>query len=267
MLEPGYGGTPAFPPAILSALGELSALPYENLSKIVAFSHGGNMESTLGLASDWLEKSRDTGAGGTCFSLTWWLRERIRAAGLDCAFLMGDKGKALNIHCGLRFDWQGRSHLLDPGYMIFDPILLPEAGLSVEAWVSPNQVRVEDLSGPGGPDSGVWRLWSGPRGALKQRFDFRRKPVGEEEFLTHWEASYALPMMRYPVLNRIQDGTQFYLQKRSLLIRPPEGVGGMRKLDREGMLDVLQVTFGIPQGLALEALDVVTAADGDFFRK
>jgi hypothetical protein len=250
-----------FPAAVLAALRELSALPYENLSKIVAFSHGGNMESTLGLANDWLEKSRDTGAGGTCFSLTWWLAGRIRAAGLDCAFLMGDKGKALNIHCGLRFDWEGRSHLLDPGYMIFDPIPLPTAGLAAEAWISPNQLRVEDL-----PALDVWRLWSGPRDAVKQRFDFRKRAVGEAEFLAHWEASYALPMMRYPVLNRVKDGSQFYLQKRSLLVRTPEG-GEMRKLDQEGMMATLQGIFGIPEALAREALAVVLAADKEFFRK
>ncbi len=250
-----------FPAPLLSALRELSALPYENLSKIVAFSRGGNMESTLGLASDWLEKSRDTGAGGTCFSLTWWLRDRLRANGMECAFLMGDKGRAVNIHCGLRFDWEGRSYLLDPGYMIFDPLLLPEAGLSAAAWVSPNQVRLEDV-----PGAGVWRLWSGPRGALKQRFDFRRAAVGEEEFLAHWEASYALPMMRYPVLNRIQGGAQYYLQKRSLLVRTPEG-GTMAKLSRPELLDAMQVTFGIPEALALAALDVVVRADGKFFEK
>jgi hypothetical protein len=262
MTVPAYSPPPRpFPAPVLAALRELSALPYENLSKIVAFSHGGSMESTLGLANDWLEKSRDTGAGGTCFSLTWWLAGRIRAAGLDCAFLMGDKGKALNIHCGLRFDWEGRSHLLDPGYMIFEPVPLPNAGLSAEVWISPNRLRVEDL-----PALDAWRLWSGPRDAIKQRFDFRKRAVGEAEFLAHWEDSYRLPMMRYPVLNRVKDGSQFYLQKRSLLVRTPEG-GEMRKLDQAGMMETLQGTFGIPEALAREALAVVLAADQEFFRK
>jgi hypothetical protein len=251
----------SLPAPVLSALRELSALPYENLSKIAAFSRGGNMESTLGLASDWLEKSRDTGAGGTCFSLTWWLRDRIRAAGLDCALLMGDKGRALNIHCGLRFDWEGRAYLLDPGYMIFEPLPLPEAGLSATRWVSPNEVSVEHV-----PALDVWRLWSGPKGAVKPRFDFRRKAVSEEEFLAHWEASYRLPMMRYPVLNRVSGGNQYYLQKRSLLVRTPEG-GDMRKLDREAMMGVLKSTFGMPEGLVREALDVVLSADPAFFSK
>jgi len=253
-----------FPASVLSLLRELSALPYENLSKIVAFHQGGNRESTLGLAADWLEQAKATGAGGTCFSLTWWLERRLRAQGFDCAFLMGDKGKSKNIHCGLRFDWERRAYLLDPGYMIFDPLLLPEAGLTTSTWVSPNEVRLEDLAA-----LGAWRLWSGPRGdpkGLKPRFDFRRAVVSQEEFLAHWEASYDLPMMNYPVLNKIQYGVQYYLQKRSLLVRTPQG-GEMRKLARPEMMDVLKVTFGIPEELAREALDIVTGATRDFFQR
>lgn len=249
------------PVSALAPLRELSALPYENLSKIVAHGQGGNLESTLGLAENWLERNRETGAGGTCFSLTWWLAGRIRSAGLECALLMGDKGRALNIHCALRCDWEGRSWLLDPGYMIFDPLLLPAAGLSAEAWIPPNAVRVEDL-----PALGVWRLWSGPRGALKQRFDFRKAAVAEAEFLAHWEASYRLPMMGYPVLNRVRDGVQYYLQKRSLLVRTAEG-GEMRKLDEAQLRAALTGTFGMPEDLVKAALEVVVFRDPDFYRK
>jgi arylamine N-acetyltransferase len=270
------------PAPVQAALRELSGLPYENLSKIAAFGLGGNMESTLGLAEGWLERNRETGAGGTCFSLTWWLAGRLAAAGIGYALLMGDKGRSANIHCALRCDWEGRAYLLDPGYLIFEPLLLPEAGLSIDAWIPPNAVRLEDR-----PEAGAWRLWSGPRepvgplgndghrqggdgrrqgDGLKFRFDFRRKPVGEAEFFAHWEASYRLPMMRYPVLNRVRDGAQFYLQKRSLLIRTEQG-SEMRKLGREELFRVLGATFGIPEGLAREAMAVVLAEDPDFFRK
>jgi arylamine N-acetyltransferase len=262
------------PAPIRAALSELSALPYENLSKIAAFGLGGSMESTLGLAEGWLERNRETGAGGTCFSLTWWLARRLAAAGIGYALLMGDKGKAANIHCALRCDWEGRAYLLDPGYLIFEPLPLPEAGLSIDAWIAPNAVRLEDR-----PEAGAWRLWSGPRGAgprsgeagpsgggLKFRFDFRKQPVDEAEFFAHWEASYRLPMMRYPVLNRVRDGAQFYLQKRSLMVRTEAG-SEMRKLTREELFRTLGATFGIPEGLAREAMAVVLAEDPDFFRK
>jgi arylamine N-acetyltransferase len=268
MADTRTGPPPGFPAPVLTALRELSALPYENLSKIAAHASGGNLEATLGLAEGWLERNRETGAGGTCFSLTWWLARRLQAAGIGYALLMGDKGREKNIHCGLRLDWDGRAYLLDPGYLIFEPLPLPAAGLSVDAWIPPNAVRLEDR-----PEAAVWRLYSGPRGAdrrgggdLKFRFDFRRQAVGEAEFFAHWEASYRLPMMRYPVLNRVRDGAQYYLQKRSLLVRTAEG-SVMRKLGREELFAALGSTFGIPEALARDAMDVVLKADPDFFRK
>jgi len=278
-----------FPEPVLTALRELYALPYENLSKIAAYAAGGNMEATLGSAEAWLERNRETGAGGTCFSLTWWLAGRLRAAGIGYDLLMGDKGRSQNIHCALRLDWEGRAYLLDPGYLIFEPLSLPSAGLSADVWIPPNAVRVEDR-----PEAGAWRLWSGPRAAglresggrlplgegghpqadgghprrdgLKYRFDFRKQAVGESEFFAHWEESYRLPMMRYPVLNHVRDGAQYYLQKRSLLVRTSDG-SEMRKLGREELFRTLQSTFGIPESLAREAMAVVLAGDPDFFRK
>lgn len=273
-----------FPPAVLSLLRELSALPYENLSKIVAFHHTGadprKVERALDLGSDWLSRTLATGAGGTCFSLTWWLARRMREEGFAGDFLMADKGKSRDIHCGLRFAWQGRGYLLDPGYMIFDPLPLPVAGLSATVWSSPNEVRVEDAMAAhgGNPHQGggaavgsaasgrVWRLWSGPKGGSKWRFDFRQEPVSESEFLRHWEDSYRLPMMGYPVLNRVREGTQYYLQKRSLLVRTPDA-SEMRKLSCEEMLEAMGGLFGIPQDLAREALDIVLMADNRFFLK
>lgn len=250
-----------FPASVLAALRELSVLPYENLSKIAAHAAGGNMGATLGLAEGWLERNRETGAGGTCFSLTWWLAGRLRAAGIGYALLMGDKGRARDIHCALRMDWEGRPYLLDPGYLIFEPLLLPLAGLSADAWIPPNAVRLEDR-----PEAAAWRLYSGPRGDLKFRFDFRKQAVGEAEFFAHWEASYRLPMMAYPVLNRLREGTQYYLQKRSLLVRTAEG-GVLRKLGPDELFQALRTTFGIPDGLAREAMAVVLAGDPEFFRK
>jgi hypothetical protein len=73
-------------------------------------------------------------------------------------------------------------------------------------------------------------------------------------------------MMRYPVLNRVQEGVQYYLQKRSLLVRKPEG-GEMRKLERAELFETFSTVFGIPEDLAREAMAVVEAADPEFFRK
>lgn len=256
-------------PALRALLLSLSSLPYENLSKIVARHEGRatgrTPEGVLAFSDSWLEDHARTGLGGTCFALTHWLKRRLDALGFSTAYLMADKRIASNVHCGLIFRHEGRSWLLDPGYLIFEPLALPAAGLSVEVFLSPHVVRVEDVEG-------AWRLWTGPRAlsqdapgsstGLKHRFDFRKEPVSAEEFQRHWEASYDWPMMRYPVLNRVQGGTQYYLQKNNLLIRTAASgitAGEMRKLSPAGVRDAAVDLFGLPRGLVEEALGILGA--------
>jgi len=248
------------PPPVTSLLAELSALPYENLSKIVARHDGAaagkTRESMLSFSASWLEDHLRTGMGGTCFALTHWLKTRLDALGFSSAYLMADKRVEPNVHCGLVLLHEQRPWLLDPGYLIFEPIPLPQGGLSAEVFLSPNAVRVEDVPGGGPAGEDVWRLWTGPRGALKHRFDFRREPVTSEEFQRHWEASYDWPMMAYPVLNRVANGTQYYLQKSNLLVRTRDG-GTMTKLSPEGVRDAAVTIFGLPRGLVEEAMGVL----------
>ena len=259
----------AFPPAVAALLGELAALPYENLSKIVAFHKSGSPETAQDVSAHWLQDHARSGLGGTCFSLTHWLKIRLDALGFSTAYLMADKPSTYthrepNIHCGLLFEHRfehgvepgnphsRRLYLLDPGYLIFEPLLLPSAGLSVSTFISPNEIRLEDASG-----EGAWRLHTGPRaGPLKHRFDFRKEPVTSAEFERHWEASHHWPMMNYPVLNRVQNGVQYYLQKNNLLIRS-EHSGEMKKLDGEGVRRAAREIFGLPQGLIEEALGLL----------
>jgi arylamine N-acetyltransferase len=245
-----------FPPDAQSLLSELSSLPYENLSKIVAHRTGKTPEGVLSFSASWLEDHQRTGLGGTCFALTHWLKLRLDALGFSTAYLMADKRIEPNIHCGLILVHAGREWLLDPGYLIFDPIPLPRAGLSVEAFFSPNAVRIEDVPGGGRSLEDVWRLLTGPRGALKHRFDFRKEPVDAAEFQRHWEASYAWPMMAYPVLNRVVNGTQYYLQKSNLLVRSADS-GEMRKLTSSEVRTAAVEIFGLPRGLVEEALGIL----------
>lgn len=254
-----------FPPAARALFAELSARPYENLSKIVAYHKSGSPESAQDVSARWLEEHARSGLGGTCFSLTHWLKIRLDALGLSTAYLMADKPAtyrqgASNIHCGLLCEHAGRAYLLDPGYLIFEPIPLPGAGLSVSTFISPNEIRVEDVAG-----AGAWRLSTGPRDAsgrpaLKQRFDFRREPVTAAEFERHWAASHQWEMMGYPVLNRVHrdenGGVQYYLQKNNLLIRSA-GAGEMKKLDEAGVRRAARDLFGLPEGLVDEALSLL----------
>ncbi len=249
-----------FPSEISGLLQELSRLPYENLSKIVARHEGqragGTLEGVLSFSATWLEDHARTGLGGTCFALTHWLKMRLDALGSESAYLMADKRIEANVHCGLALRHAGRTWLLDPGYLVFEPIPLPRGGLSVDLFVPPHAVRVDEVPGGGRSGEDVWRFWTGPRGGLKHRFDFRCEPVSEQEFQRHWEASYAWPMMDYPVLNRVQDGTQYYLQKNNLLVRTTEG-STMRSLSAAEVRAAATELFGLPRGLVEEAMGIL----------
>ncbi len=238
----------SFPEAVRKLLQELSSIPYENLSKRVAFSRKGELESPSSFATNWLEDHRRHRLGGTCFALTHWLKTQLDALNLDSSYLMADKRQEQNIHCGLLLKHSGQSFLLDPGYLIFEPLPLPQSGLSVVLFCSPNKIRVEDIL-----ESDVWRLHSGPRHALKHRFDFRKEPVDLSTFQQHWLASYHWPMMHYPVLNRVVDGTQYYLQKNNFLIRSATH-SEMRKLSAREFLETAQNTFGLDAGLVEAAI-------------
>ena len=159
--------------------------------------------------------------------------------------------RSTDIHCGLLFEHAGRPHLLDPGYLIFEPLPLPTAGLAISTFIAPNAIRIED-----GANEGVWRLFTGSGAALKHRFDFRKEPVTGAEFERHWEASHHWEMMGYPVLNRLQGGVQYYLQKNNLLIRS-EHSSEMKKLDEEGVRGAARDLFGLPEALVDEALGLL----------
>ncbi len=246
-----------FPLAILKILRELSEIPYENLSKIVGYAESQQTEKAVDFQNAWLQKAAEQGLGGTCFSLTYHLHERLQAIGFASQFIMGDKITQKNIHCGLLIDWDAKKYLLDPGYLIYDPLLLPENGLVTQQWVAPNAIRLDD-----GVD--YWRLYTGKPNELKHRFDFRKQAVGEAEFIQHWESSYAFEMMNYPVLNKVTNGVQYYLQKRNLMIRDSEG-SKMLRLSEEQWKAAAQKYFGVSEALAQSALGIILKKNKGFF--
>lgn len=275
----------AFPEALLTALRELSLLPYENLSKILAFAERGKAEKAMVDPDELRREARDKGTGGTCFSLTYFLHHRLKEAGLESAFLIADKPWAREpahrgIHCGLLFPCEGRDYLLDPGYLLFDPLPIPSQGLCASLEAPPNRFLLEDL-----PLRGRWRLSTGPQPplgtpdpiplpagaaalpepALKPRFDFKKTPVTEAEFMEYWVASFDFPMMDYPVLTRLQDGTQLYLQKRSF-IRRDAGGSTLVRLNRAALVKVAEKEFGMERDTVEAALEAVLRRSPHFFR-
>ncbi len=237
-----------FPAGVRAVLAQLAAVPYENLSKIVARHRKGNPESALDFSCFRPGDPLRPHWGGTCFALTHWLKIRMDELNQSTAYLMAGKPQSADIHCGLLWEYAGGLYLLDPGYLLFDPLPLPENGGQAFASAPPHAIRLEDQV-----EAGLWRLFTGPESGLKYRFDFRKEPVGDAEFQRHWEASFTWPMMRYPVLNRVENGVQFYLQRNNLLVRTA-AESTMRRLTGDEVAATAESTFGLPRPLVQEAL-------------
>ena len=149
------------------------------------------------------------------------------------------------------------SYLLDPGYLIFDPLQmpLPQPFDTGEAFfpLSPNCVRLVR------PTLESMELWTGGAGApMKLRFEYPVEGVSVEEFKHHWNESFYREMMTYPVLNRLdrEKGIQYYYQKGNLVVRSSTG-SKMTKIEPADRVQTLSDIFKLSPSVIEQALQIL----------
>ena len=149
------------------------------------------------------------------------------------------------------------SYLLDPGYLIFDPLPmpLPQPFGTGEAFfpLSPNCVRLVR------PTLESMELWTGGAGApMKLRFEYPVEGVSVEEFKHHWNESFYREMMTYPVLNRLdrEKGVQYYYQKGNLVVRSSTG-SQMTRIDPADRVQTLSDIFKLSPSIIEQALQIL----------
>ncbi|WP_244536469.1 hypothetical protein [Fibrobacter sp. UWB7] len=149
------------------------------------------------------------------------------------------------------------SYLLDPGYLIFDPLQMPlpqPFGIG-EAFfpLSPNCVRLVR------PTLESMELWTGGAGApMKLRFEYPVEGVSVEEFKHHWNESFYREMMTYPVLNRLdrEKGIQYYYQKGNLVVRSSTG-SQMKRIEPADRVQTLSDIFKLSPSVIEQALQIL----------
>ena len=149
------------------------------------------------------------------------------------------------------------SYLLDPGYLIFDPLQmpLPQPFGTGEAFfpLSPNCVRLVR------PTLESMELWTGGAGApMKLRFEYPVEGVSVEEFKHHWNESFYREMMTYPVLNRLdrEKGIQYYYQKGNLVVRSSTG-SQMKRIEPADRVQTLSDIFKLSPTIIEQALQIL----------
>jgi arylamine N-acetyltransferase len=139
----------------------------------------------------------ELGTGGTCFSLTNALRRIVCDLGYHAYPVMADMRHGANIHCALLVHHEDRRWLLDPGYLVAEPVPLRED----------RAVRVRlpgralDYRPAGGGEIELHTI--NDRGEAQFRYRLRPYPVSEEEFVRFWLDSFDATGMNSLYLNKI----------------------------------------------------------------
>ncbi|MDZ7288305.1 MAG: arylamine N-acetyltransferase [candidate division KSB1 bacterium] len=199
-------------------LAGFSHLPYENLSKILKFQrHGENQAQRLRLPEEVMEDHLHWRLGGTCFSLTFFLQTLLRHHGFPCYVVMGDMRAGRNIHCALIVCLDGDKFLIDPGYLLRQPMAL-----------DPGKPRLYHTEFTGvelrfDRQNGAYDLFTFNRQEMKWRYRFVDRPTPAEEFLQHWQASFYRNSMHGLCLTRANVDELIFIHKDFMRITSLEG--------------------------------------------
>jgi arylamine N-acetyltransferase len=189
-------------------LHHFSNFPYENLSKIIKHSRETGMLHKLRFPIEVMEGYVRDRLGGTCFSLTFFLETILVHNGYRCTSVMADMKWSPNSHCALIVFLEDGKYLVDPGYLLNQPMRLAD-----------ERPRVYDSEFTGvelvrQPESDVCEVYTFNRTEMKWRYRFRAEsPCPPETFLLHWISSFSWNSMHGLCLTRTERGKLIYIHK------------------------------------------------------
>jgi len=233
-------------------LRSFASLPYENLSKIVRHAEVGAAAAARRDPPCVVREHIALGAGGTCFSLTATLCHLVRALGFAAEPVLADRHYGPDTHCALLVWIEGRPHLVDPGFLLFDPVpLRPDTEQEIET--SFHTVRLVPEAAPG-----RWALHTVQGGVASRRLTLKTDPVDGRAFRRAWDASFGWEMMRQPLLTKIVDGAHVYVRGGYWQTRSR---AEMRRANvaPDGWAPAVAQAFGIDRRLVERALRVLHA--------
>jgi arylamine N-acetyltransferase len=241
----GHFGLPSGSPELEMLRGIVacySNLPYENLTKIIrkftAVSPDERLRGPVEVVSGYVDRH----TGGTCFSLTYCLGSILASAGYRCHPVMADM-KRPNIHCALVVEMRGRRYLVDPGYLVGEPVELAGAPVRIETTFGVVELRPREEE--------RYDLFTLDGGDRKWRYTVRTMPVSHAEFMRHWQDSFSLPMMNNMLLTRLTPQGHLYVKNHHLRMKSAHGkVNENIRGDFEARI---AADFGIPPDVTAQA--------------
>ncbi len=227
-----------------------ACLPYENLTKVIKIQEEGSPERARREPKEVLGDHFRFGTGGTCFSLSATLLHLVRSLGWKAAPILADRKYGDDTHSAIIVWINERPHLLDPGYLIVDPIPLDIK--------EPRRIRTSFnelilIPQRGGEEISLHTVQQGNR---TYRLTFKTQPVEPGDFLKVWDSSFKWDMMQYLVLTCIRGQEQHYLQGTRFQIRNHDNVV-RREMKPEEMAEKMESGFGIDREVVARAMEIM----------
>jgi arylamine N-acetyltransferase len=215
-----------------------SHLPYENLSKIIKLNN--SRDSLIyrfpeEVISDYAEYK----LGGTCFSLTFLLKTVLDYYGYKTYIVMCDMKAYPNSHCTLILKYNSDEYLLDPGYLIHDPLKLINDSKIAEAQNS--------ISLNYNPIGRKYSLWTFDGKRLKFRYSFRKVPISMKDFDKFWKDSFHWRTMHGICLSKRDENGFVYLHNH--YVKKED----IKENFNEDIPEIVEKLFNIPPELVKKA--------------
>jgi arylamine N-acetyltransferase len=223
-------------------VSSFSDIPYENITKIIRKFEAPSPEERLRRPVEVVSGYVERHTGGTCFSLTYCLGSIIQRAGFRCYPVMADM-KRPNVHCALAVHLDRRRYLVDPGYLLGEPVEL--SGSRMRIMTSFGTVELRPRYGE------RYDLYTIAGSDIRWRYRVKTVPVSEARFMRYWQESFSLPMMNSLQLTKLSESGHLYIRNHHLRLQRE---GKKQNVNiRKTLESRIETEFGIPGALTASA--------------
>ncbi len=224
-------------------LSSFALFPYENLSKILLL-HDNFDKPILRNPGNILEDYENFRLGGTCFSLTLYLKKIMNYFDYDTDFILADMKSGDNTHTALRLNFDGGQYLLDPGYLLKNPLRIDKLQLSLDSvFLEPEKI------------SNRYTLYTFKSGNKIWRYSFLNISVNFSDYMKYWNQSFHWMTMHGICLSRKTDEEFLYIHNNYLKKESPSQK--IKGKFEEDLSIVINEHFGIPRDVIQKAKDAL----------
>ncbi|MBN1435253.1 arylamine N-acetyltransferase [Candidatus Fermentibacterales bacterium] len=197
-----------------------------------------------------MEDHAGLGSGGTCFSLTNALGSILSDLGFTVFPLLADMRHGSGIHCALVVHHEGSRYLLDPGYLVPEPVKVsPEAAAEEVACGGSLMTYSFDAEGR----SATLSTRSGDAASSTWRYDASLDPVSPRSFAQRWLQSFDASGLRSLHLNSMAGDRRLSAHNHNL--RVDSGSNRENRKLRDHYPGEISRAFGISEHLAARAYE------------